>query len=150
MSRFHRRSRILLHSIRATIGNCWLPLTIDLVSLISTRPRRQRNDYNHERLVAVGTELESGAERNGDAHPRFDGHYLLSIPLFPPHLSTPTLEIPDFLNGSMRHRIRYLAWAELEMREAASGYLQQRPDVRSIWRDVAWANWQPSRTEKPR
>src|SRR6266496_4388544 len=64
-------------------------------------PGRHRDTDRRQRLVSERAELEMGAERDRQAHARFERDDLLPPLLLEPHLATPREKVPDLLDRSM-------------------------------------------------
>jgi hypothetical protein len=75
------------------------------------------------------------ARRNGHARTRLEGHGLLTLCLPPPHLPLPAQDVPDLIDGMVRHGLGDPSGRQLEMSHPATVELEQNPDTRAIRRD---------------
>src|SRR5580704_13905639 len=85
-------------------GAAGRPRAGDVVGLAVTRPGRHRHAHRRQRPVAVRTELEVGARRDGQAGAGPQRYRLGPVPPAPPHLALAAEDVPQLVDGAVSHR----------------------------------------------
>jgi len=113
---------------------------VDGDSLAFAGPRRHGDGDERKRRAGLGAKLKRRSERDGERRAgaqRLDSlQTFLSLPTFlpTPDAAPPAHDKPDFLNGSMGHRMRDGAGRQFEMRHAAAAKAQQQAHGGSVRR----------------
>ena len=110
------------------------PGTVDGHRLAFAGPRRHGDRDERKRRAGLGAKLKRRSERDGERRARAQRLDSLQTFLPTPDAAPPAHDKPDFLNGSMGHRMRDGAGRQFEMRHAAAAKAQQQAHGGSVRR----------------